>query len=449
MGNILYLECCSGISGDMTAAALLDLGADSVILDKALQSLPLQGFQTKITRVKKAGLDACDFHVILQQDNHDHDMEYLHGSHSDPSTHIYLSDDNQDSCSAHKHSHCDGRFHHGHSANHDHRPLSEILSIIQRADMTDRAKQTACNIFHILGRAEAEAHGVSIEDVHFHEVGAVDSIVDIISAAVCLDNLNITDVIIPVLYEGCGTIRCQHGILPVPVPAVVNIVKQHKLPLHITGSQGEFVTPTGAAIAAAVCTGSRLPDQFHILRTGLGVGKRTYDRPSLLRAMLIEPAYNNNLPGSVQDTDYIYKLETNIDDCTGEIMGYVLGQLMDAGAKDVHYMPVYMKKNRPAYQLNVLCSEKDIPKLEQIIFCQTTTIGIRRQRMQRSVLPRELRTIQTVYGEVHIKVCRINDETKIYPEYDSVIKLCAKENCSYLEMYCKIEEICRKQLLES
>ena len=178
---------------------------------------------------------------------------------------------------------------------------------------------------------------------------------------------------------------------------------------------------------------------WFISHTQINNAKKEFEKANILRCFLIEPKQQNT----------IWCLETNVDDTTGENMGFVLEKLFDAGAKDAFFTPVYMKKNRPAYQLNVLCSEKDIPKLEQIIFCQTTTIGIRRQRMQRSVLPRELRTIQTVYGEVHIKVCRINDETKIYPEYDSVIKLCAKENCSYLEMYCKIEEICRKQLLES
>ena len=269
--NSLYLECYSGISGDMMVAALLDLGADQSVLEKVLDSLPVQGFSIKISRVKKAGLDVCDFHVILEKENPDHDMAYLHSQTSlsaqpleDPRT----VNDHESAHTAHKHT-------------HEHRSLSEILSIIQQTDMTDSAKKIAVKIFHILGEAEAQAHNTSIDEVHFHEAGAVDSIVDIVSVAVCLDNLKISEVIIPILYEGTGTIRCQHGILPVPVPATTNIVQAYQIPLRILDTQGEFVTPTGAAITAAIRTNERLPDQFRILRTGLGGGKRR-DRKSVV-----------------------------------------------------------------------------------------------------------------------------------------------------------------------
>lgn len=419
--NTLYLECYSGISGDMTVAALLDLGADPSVLEKVLKSLPIDSFSTKISRVKKAGLDVCDFDVILEQDNHDHDMEYLH---------------------PHNGHHTNENHHHSHS--HMHRNLSDILTIIQKADMTDTAKQTAVKIFTILGKAEAQAHGTSIENVHFHEVGAVDSIVDIISAAVCLDNLNISDVIIPVLQEGSGTIHCQHGVLPIPVPATANIIQNYQIPLQISQIQGEFVTPTGAAIAAAIRSSGKLPEQFRILRTGLGGGKRTYERPSILRAMLIEPLSADH---DSCRSDVIYKLETNMDDCTGEMMGYVMDVLMQAGARDVHYFPVYMKKNRPAYQLNVLCTEADLPKLEQIIFAQTTTIGIRRQRMERSILPRKIQTIPTVYGEVQVKICELDGQKRIYPEYDSIIRICRQTGSSYPEIYRKLQDICHEQSL--
>lgn len=443
--NTLYLECYSGISGDMAVAALLDLGADQSVLEEVLNSLPIDGFSTKISRVKKAGLDVCDFHVILEQENHDHDMEYLHPQEdvktipsSDPGgSHPHVNGQEPKHDNAHHHEH-------SHSHPHTHRSLSDILSIIHKAAMTDNAKQTAAKIFTILGEAESKAHGTSLENVHFHEVGAVDSIVDIISAAVCLDNLNISDVIIPLLQEGSGTVRCQHGILPIPVPAVANILQKYQIPLQISETRGEFVTPTGAAIAAAIRSSGKLPEQFRILRTGLGGGKRTYERPSILRAMLIEPV------SADKDScrpDVIYKLETNMDDCTGEMMGYTMEALMQAGARDVHYFPVYMKKNRPAYQLNVLCNEADIPKLEQIIFEQTTTIGIRRQRMERSILPRKVETIQTVYGEVQVKVCERNGKKRTYPEYDSIIRICRQTGSPYPEVYRKLLEICQESLL--
>ena len=420
MNQTLYLECYSGISGDMMTAALLDLGADEKVLSEALESLPIKGFRTEVTRVSKAGLDACDFHVILdrQHENHDHDMEYLHG-HS------------------HDHSHGD---HGHHSHDHEHRGLAEILEILCRAQITDGAREKAVRIFEILAEAEAKAHGTSIEKVHFHEVGAVDSIVDITAAAVCLDNLQIDKVIIPVLCEGSGSVRCQHGVIPVPVPAVTAVTSKYSIPLHMTDVQGELVTPTGAAIAAAIRTSARLPERFVIEKTGIGAGKREYERPSLLRAMLIRETENASAG------DYIYKLESNIDDCTGEALGYVMERLMKAGARDVHYTPVFMKKNRPAYQLNVICKEEDIEKLEGIIFRETTTIGIRRQKMERSVLKRQVKTVKTSLGEARIKVWFMENGLRAYAEYERVRVLCRKNGLSFQETYQRIAEECYGQI---
>lgn len=420
MNQTLYLECYSGISGDMMTAALLDLGADEKVLSEALESLPVKGVRTEVRRVSKAGLDACDFHVILdlEHENHDHDMEYLHG-HS------------------HDHSHGD---HGHHSHDHEHRGLAEILEILCRAQITDGAREKAVRIFEILAEAEAKAHGTSIEKVHFHEVGAVDSIVDITAAAVCLDNLQIDKVIIPVLCEGSGSVRCQHGVIPVPVPAVTAVTSKYSIPLHMTDVQGELVTPTGAAIAAAIRTSARLPERFVIEKTGIGAGKREYERPSLLRAMLIRETEDGSAG------DYIYKLESNIDDCTGEALGYVMERLMKAGARDVHYTPVFMKKNRPAYQLNVICKEEDIEKLEGIIFRETTTIGIRRQKMERSVLKRQVKTVKTSLGEARIKVCFMENGMRAYPEYESVRELCRKNGLSFQETYQRIEEECYGQI---
>lgn len=423
MSKKLYLECYSGISGDMTVASLLDLGADEEVLNKALHSLGVDGFETKISRVLKSGLDACDFDVILDKkhENHDHDMAYLHGN-----SHTHNHD-----CA---HSHHD-HSHENHSHHHDHeqRGLLDIIQIINNADMTENAKNIAKKIFNILGEAEAKAHGVSKEKVHFHEVGAVDSIVDIVAVAVCLDNLNIEEVVVPVLYEGRGFVRCQHGIIPVPVPAVSFIAANNNLTLHITDSEGEFVTPTGAAIVAAIKTSDKLPKKFSIKKIGIGAGKRQYESPSILRAMIIEEEKNNN--NEWVEEDSIYKLESNIDDCTGEALGYVMDCLIEAGARDVHYTPVYMKKNRPAFQLNVICDEDDIAKMEEIIFEGTTTIGIRRQRMERSILKRDIKTIETSLGEVKVKVCNLKGYKRVYPEYNSVVEMCKKHNKSYQEVY--------------
>lgn len=412
MGQVLYLECDFGISGDMTVAALLDLGADEGILRQVLESMPLSGFEIKIGRAKKAGLDVCDFDVKLDEEheNHDHNMDYLYGhthSHGDAG-----------------HSHSD----HAHSHTHSHRGLPEIHEIIKNTDMSERARATAIRIFDILARAEATAHGVDINEVHFHEVGAVDSIVDIVAVAVCLDNLDVTEVIVPYLCEGRGTVRCQHGILPVPVPAVANIVQMNGLTLHRTETHGELVTPTGAAIVAAVRSGCELPERFTVQKIGMGGGKRNYEQPSILRAMLIQTEKEE--PG--QD---IYKLETNIDDCTGQMLGHVMDSLFENGAVDVSYMPIFMKKNRPAYLLTVLCHRESVSTLEHIIFKETTTIGIRKIRMERSVLEREIETVRLPLGEIKVKKCILPDGTvRRYPEYETVITLAEQTGTTMQEV---------------
>lgn len=411
MGQTLYLECNSGISGDMTVAALLDLGADENVLRKALDSMPVSGFEIEISRVKKAGLDVCDFNVRLdaEHENHDHDMEYLYG-HENGHTHTHGHEHHYGEETHHEHSH-------GHHHTHEHRGLPEVQEIIRQTEMSERAEATALRIFEILAQAEAKAHGVEIEDVHFHEVGAVDSIVDIVAVAVCLDDLDVTEVIVPYLCEGRGTVRCQHGILPVPVPAVANIVQMNDLSLQMTGVQGELVTPTGAAIVAAVGTGKELPERFTVLKTGMGGGKRAYERPSILRAMLIQAQ-------KACGADEVYKLETNIDDCTGEMLGYVMERLFEAGAADVNYTPVFMKKNRPAYLLTVICSKEFVNTLENIIFRETTTIGIRKVKMERTILERELETVTLSAGEIKAKKCVLPDGTlRRYPEYETVVRL--------------------------
>ena len=413
MSKTLYLECYSGISGDMTVAALLDLGADREVLKESLKSLPVGGFRTEITRVKKSGLDACDFSVILEQDNHDHDMEYLHGSEKSYTGHH--------------------EYTHSHEYPHEHRGMKEITEIIQKSEMTARAKKMAMRVFGILAQAESKAHGVPVEEVHFHEVGAVDSIVDIAAIAICMDNLDISNVIVPVLYEGTGFIRCQHGQIPVPVPAVTHIAETHKLKLKITDIQGELVTPTGAAVVAAFRTSDRLPEDFTMLKTGIGAGKRQYRCPGILRAMLIRETTD------LQIKDIIWKLETDMDDCGGEMMGHVMNLLMANGAREVHYTPIYTKKNRPAYTLTVICKESEREKLENLIFSETTTIGIRRVEMERTILQREIQKQDTPVGTAIVKACTLPDgNIRYYPEYENVAELAERNQLSFRETYDRI-----------
>ena len=439
MGKTLYLECYSGISGDMTVAALLDLGADRAVLDRVLKSLKVSGFETKISRVVKSGIDACDFDVVLdkEHENHDHDMEYLHGHHHE----------------GHERNHAHGtgtvQDHH----HHEHCGIKEITYIIEHSAMTENAKKIALRIFEILAEAESKAHNVPVDQVHFHEVGAVDSIVDIVSVAVCLDDLDVTEVIVPVLCEGRGTVRCQHGILPIPVPAVANIVSANHLYLKMTEVEGELVTPTGAAIVAAVKTKDKLPETFEIQRIGIGAGKRQYECPGILRAMIISqsaetdeakaqteefkhPEIRNNPKAENQETkDTIIKMETNIDDCSGEVLGFVMERLMKAGARDVHYVPVFMKKNRPAYTLSVLCRREEREKLEEIVLIHTTTIGIRQYPVARTVLARKRVTVDTACGPADVKVCTYKGRKFYYPEYEGVRRICRDTGRDFKAVY--------------
>ncbi len=518
MGKTLYLECASGISGDMVVGALLDLGANEAGLRRALDSLNVEGFEIAVTRKQISGIDACDFDVVLDEahESHDHDMDYLYGGldgeeahehhhdhesdHDHDHGHDHEHDDHDhnhdhDHKHAHKHGHKhrhwfkhkhkhhgrnsademafdethdhgaehdrghDHAYAHGHDAEHDHahnhghehthdhgghhhhhehRSPADIAAIIDAADLAPRAKATAHRIFDIVAQAEAKAHGLPIEEVHFHEVGAVDSIVDVVAVAYCLDDLDVSDVYVTPLAEGHGRVRCAHGVLPVPVPAVTNIVAAHGLVLEQRDMQGELVTPTGAAIAAAVRTMDTPPTAYRVIRTGLGSGKRAYDPPSTVRAMVIEPVQVPEAAPQPQAQTLgmpdLWKLETELDDCTGEALGYVAQLLYDAGAFEVHYLPVFMKKNRPGYQIEVLCGTTKITELENIIFENTTTIGIRRCPEWRTALPREARQVETPLGTVQVKVVTLPSGVKrAYPEHDSVAALSNRAEISYQE----------------
>ena len=425
--KILYLECGTGISGDMAVAAMLDLGADQEKLLKVLEGIPGHGFKVQISRVKKAGIDCCDFNVILDEehDGHDHDMEYLYGhleeesGHADH-THSHHHEHEHD---GHEHDHHHDHDHdhhhdHGHGHHHHHTGMKEIREIIGNLEMTEGARALALRIFEILAQAESEAHGVPVDEVHFHEVGAIDSIVDIVAAAVCFDDLGIRNVAVTEITEGSGTVRCQHGILQVPVPAVANIAKAHRLPMRFTSRKGELVTPTGAAIAAALRTQEELPERFVIERTGLGAGKREYEIPSILRAMVIEPCGRMQENGRGKDT--VWKLECDIDDSTGEQLGYALEKLYQEGAREAHFAPVFMKKNRPGWELTVICDREHLQKLEDVIFSQTTTIGIRKQEMERTVLTRKTVDVKTRFGVIPVKVSGEGTYKRVHPEYEKV-----------------------------
>lgn len=287
--HTLIIDGTSGISGDMTVAALLDLGASEEHLREQLATLPVDGFEIAVTRVNKHGIDACDFDVQLAEEleNHDHDMAWLYGNkaaaehmHEHCHEHVHAHDHDHD----HDHDH-EG---HHHAHHHHHRSLTDVTDIIDGSQLSDGAKRRALAIFTALAAAEAKAHGKTPETVMFHEVGAVDSIVDVCSVAICLDDLGIEDIVVESLSEGHGTIRCAHGLMPIPVPAVVNLCQAGNIALTPAPVAGELVTPTGAAIVTALRTSDQLPSRYRIEAVGYGAGKRPYEGCSgTLRCLLV------------------------------------------------------------------------------------------------------------------------------------------------------------------
>ena len=256
-----------------------------------------------------------------------------------------------------------------------------------------------------------------------------------------------TSAVLTPLGEGHGRVRCAHGVLPVPVPAVANIVAAHGLALSSCDVAGELVTPTGAAIAAAIRTSDSLPEAYTVRAVGTGAGKRAYNPPSTVRAMLIEPAAQTEAKDAAQPVNglgpagglsnpQLWKLETEVDDCTGEALGITLDLLYAAGAREAHFLPVFMKKGRPGYQLEVLCDEAQIPELERVIFENSTTIGVRRTPQWRSALAREIRTVSTPYGEARVKAVALpSGRERLYPEHDDVAALSAAAGASYQDVY--------------
>lgn len=431
--NNLYIECYSGISGDMMVASLLDLGADEKVLLSALKSLNVDGFEIKIGRTKKCGIDACDFDVILtEEQGNGHSYHHSHGHDHSQDNHSHNHDHGHDHGHTHEHHNHDHEHtheHHDHLHNNGdhHRNIVDIYKIIDNSCITTKAKEIAKKIFDVVALAESKAHGLAINEVHFHEVGAIDSIIDIVATAVCIDNLNIEDVYVSELYEGSGHVKCQHGIIPVPVPAVVNIVSEHSIPIRITDVKGELVTPTGAAIAAALKTKDKLSEEYTIKRIGIGAGKKDFKKANILRTYIID-----------EKDEYkhgVWVLETNIDDSTGESLGYTMEKLFEKGAKDVFFTPIFMKKNRPAQMLKVICEEELINDMESIIFKHTTTIGIRKYKTGRTVLKREIKDIETIYGLIRFKMCTHDGNEYYYPEYEDVKAICDKTGLSYTEVY--------------
>lgn len=459
MTATLLLDCSSGIAGDMLVASLLDLGANELGLRAVLSSLERAGlgtFDVRISRVSKNGIDACDFDVILDEEHqtHDHDMAWLHPeSPSDVLAHHHEHEHDHE----HDHEHHDHDHEHHHHHHHEHRTLADVLAFLETADLSRRARDLAENTFRIIAEAEAKAHGTTPDKVHFHEVGAIDSVVDVVAAAFCLDNLDVERVIVGELGEGMGTVRCAHGMMPIPVPAVMAICEAHSITLCHTGVRGELVTPTGAALVAAARTDSVVPEHYTVRACGIGAGKRDYACPGIVRALLIEDVSGTRgksdgpasrmLPSWQRDRhETIWKLECDIDDSTGEALGYVIDLLMGLGAREAHCLSLITKKGRPAWQLQTICTEDLIPELELAIFENTTTIGIRRCPMERTVLERRQITVHTIHGDARAKeVVLPNGARRSYPEHDDVAQLAKSAGIGYQDALQAVTAACSER----
>ena len=399
----LYLECKSGISGDMFVGSMLDLGVESDGLLSALKQLNVDGYSIEITKILKNDISATDFNVILQEElPHDHEHEHNH---------------------EHEHSH------------HSHNTFAEIKSLINTSKLSEDVKTLSIKIFEIIAIAESKVHMTDIENVHFHEVGAIDSIVDIVAAAYCVVNLCPDKIVCSTLTEGSGFIKAAHGLLPVPCPATAEIFKNASIPFECSETKGELVTPTGAAIVAAITQQFGIMPKMTIHSIGFGSGKKDFEHPNVLRAFIGDSfEQKKEVVSENIIKDKVAVLETCIDDSTGEALGYCLELLIEAGANDAYYTPVYMKKNRPAYELTVLCTEENIDKLSQIIFKHTGSIGMRVRISDRLILQRQLAKIATKYGEIAYKTCKTSEFVKHKPEFESIKSAAQKYNISLNEV---------------
>jgi len=404
--RIAYLECFSGISGDMFLGALIDAGVSPKLLDETVSALGI-GAHLKISKVIRSGISATKVDVCV-----DGEIADAPQANSD-----------------HAHDHPSGHAHHHHEAApapHSHgRGLVEIREIIGKSTVSASAKDTAIRIFEALGAAEAKIHNTPIETIHFHEVGAVDAIVDIVCAAAGAHALGVDEIICSPLNIGGGSVKCAHGIFPVPAPATVELLRD--APVYSSGVQAELVTPTGAAIVKVLAHRFASFPAMKLEKSGYGAGSRdTAGHPNVVR-LTIGEAESASAGETTAET--IAVLEANLDDMNPQVFGYVMDRLLAEGALDAFGVPVQMKKNRPGTLLTVMCDPKDANKLTQLIFTETTTLGVRRREEVRRTLARRWQSVRTQWGEVRIKIASMNGAVTNYaPEYEDCRQIAAEHH---------------------
>jgi pyridinium-3,5-bisthiocarboxylic acid mononucleotide nickel chelatase len=413
--RIAYLECFSGMSGDMFLGALVDAGVPASLLEKTVAALAV-GARLEISRVVRSGISATKVDVYVDGEKDLPREEYWKRQRDRP---LSATDHHE-----HQHQHT-----HDHSYQHTHehgRGLTEIREIISAASISEANKKTAIAIFEALGRAEAKIHKTSIESVHFHEVGAVDAMVDIVCAAVGAEALGVDEIICSPLNVGGGRVECAHGTFPVPAPATLELLKDASV--YSSGLQAELVTPTGAAIVKTLASRFAAFPEMKIEKSGYGAGTRDFPgHPNVVRLTIGETAPNTLAAKTASET--ITVLEANLDDLNPQVFGYVMDRMLEEGALDAFAMPVQMKKNRPGMLLSVLCKPEDASKLTQLIFTETTTLGVRRRDEMRRTLARRWENVGTPWGAVRIKVASMNGTVTNYaPEYEDCRRIATEHH---------------------
>ena len=414
--RIAYLDCFSGISGDMFLGALVDAGVSPKLLEDTVAALDI-GARLEISRVVRSGISATKVDVYANGEK-DLPREVFW----EQQRHGHAHEDSPDHGHEHMRQHS-----HGQLRNERGRGLNEIRQIIEKAAITSNAKKNAVKIFEALGEAEAEIHATSVGNVHFHEVGAVDALVDIVCAAVGAESLAVEQWVCSPLNVGGGTVKCAHGTLPVPAPATLKLLRD--APVYSSGPQVELVTPTGAAIVKTLSSRFASFPAMKIETTGYGAGTRDFpEHPNLLRLTIGEalatdgasPSQSSSTGASPSATnDKITVLEANLDDLSPQVLAYAMERLLAEGALDVFSVPVQMKKNRPGALLTVLAKMEDANRLTKTIFAETTTLGVRRREEQRQTLLRRWETVDTTWGPVRIKIANMNGSISNYaPEYE-------------------------------
>ena len=457
--STLFLEPFSGLSGDMLNALLLDLGADRKHLEEALKTISLDGYHLHVDRIAKSSIWGTDFDVHMEHGekdhgiagdfdhhhhdhdhHHEHEHEHHHHEHAHSHTHAehthahtHMHEHSHDHHHEHDHTH-----EHTHSHHHHHgevRGLKEIETIILSSGTSDFVKEKSLEVFRDIAQAEANVHQMPVEEIHFHEVGATDSIIDIMSFFILWETLDIDAVYSTAVTEGSGTITVAHGVMPVPVPAVMQL----RLGTSIPFSQDfdihtELVTPTGLALFKAIHPVFAQPSNLTATKVGYGFGKRDTGKFNALRGTLLEKSTLSHQVVT-SNNDEIIQIDTTIDDQSGEELGYIMSLLLEEGALDVHYTPVYTKKNRPATHLTLLIQEGDLERFTAILFEQTSTIGFRYQNVQRKVMTRTFETQQTSLGEVKVKKNQYGTFTKSTLEYEDCARIAHETGLSIQAVY--------------